>query len=112
MTSRIPYNGHIKSKGVCTMKKYFAALLLAAILLASVSALAGSWIVVAIDGSTHIRLGPSLYCTDIGVLDRGYYLYATGNVEYDDRGVAWYEVYTDCDFTAWVSSRYTDLRYR
>lgn len=93
------------------MKKIVAALLLTAILFASVSALAASWIVVAVDGSTYIRLGPSIYCADIGVLDKGYYMYATGDIEYDDRGVAWYEVYTDYS-TAWVSSRYTDLRYR
>ena len=98
------------------MKKFIIALLLAAILLTSVSALAASWIVVAIDGSTYIRIGNSLDYIDIGVLERGHSLYATGDIEYDNRGVAWYEVcvYYGNGITGygWVSSRYTDLRYR
>lgn len=98
------------------MKKIIAALLLTAILFASVSALAADWIVVAIDGSTYIRLDPSIYAIDIGVLERGHSMYATGDIEYDNRGVAWYQVYVyygnGITGYGWVSSRYTDLRYR
>ena len=91
------------------MKKILIALLVTAVLLASVSALAECY-VVATGGDTYIRIGPSLYCPDIFVLYHGYAMYATGNISIDERGVAWYEVYLDYG-TAWVSSRYTNLYY-
>lgn len=93
------------------MKKVIIVLLIATVLLASVSALADT-LVVATGGDTHIRIGPGLYYADIGVLNRGYSLYATDRISIDERGVVWYEVYLDwCEGTAWVSSRYTTLYY-
>ena len=92
------------------MKKIIILLLIATFLLASISALADSGIIVATSGDTHIRTGPGLDYTSIGVLHRGQALYYTGFLSIDWRGVAWYEVYLDYG-TAWVSSRYTTLYY-
>lgn len=92
------------------MKKTFTVLLIAAILLASVSAFADTCLVVATGGDTHVRTGPGLDYASIGVLHRGQALCYTGNIGIDWRGVAWFEVYVDYG-TAWVSSRYTSLYY-
>ena len=92
------------------MKKIIVLLLIATVLLASISACAESSIIVATSGDTHIRTGPGLDFTSIGVLHRGQGLYYTGYFSIDSRGVAWYEVYLDYS-TAWVSSRYTTLYY-
>ncbi len=92
------------------MKKIIVLLLIATVLLASISACAESSIIVATSGDTHVRTGPGLDYPSLGVLYRGQGLYYTGYFSIDSRGIAWYEVYLNYG-TAWVSSRYTTLYY-
>ena len=92
------------------MKKFFAMLLIATLVLASVSALASGVYIGALYGDTNVRTGPGLGYQSIGTLMQGEALDFAGNIRYDDRGVAWYQVWWNYG-AAWVSSRYTVMLY-
>ena len=62
----------------------------------------------ATDGDTNVRSGPGLGYEILGVLDRGCGASFTGDIRYDNRGVAWYKIRLGRN-SGWVSSRYTTL---
>lgn len=62
----------------------------------------------AVSGDTHVRTGPGLYYSKLGVLYRYSSAPYTGGVVYDERGVAWYSILWN-NTDAWVSSRYTAI---
>ncbi len=59
-------------------------------------------------GDSYVRTGPGLGYNSIGTLYRGQSAAYLNNIEYDDRGVAWYNIRFN-GRSAWVSSRYTTL---
>ncbi len=66
--------------------------------------------VYASDGDSNVRTGPGLGYETIGSLAKGGGATYLGNSSVDNRGVTWYNI----DYkgvSAWVSSRYTVLKY-
>ena len=59
-------------------------------------------------GSSNVRTGPGLGYASIGTLYSGQSATYLGNISYDSRGVAWYQISFN-GRTGWVSSRYTSL---
>ncbi|MBQ8110548.1 MAG: SH3 domain-containing protein [Clostridia bacterium] len=60
-------------------------------------------------GDSHVRTGPGLSYTSLGVLKKGSGANYLNESSVDNRGVAWYKISYKGN-TAWVSSRYTVLR--
>ena len=86
-------------------RKLLAALMVLALLTGT--ALAGGY-VEGVGGDSNVRTGPGLSYKSIGTLYEGETLEYLGDISYDSRGVAWYEVAYG-NRTGWVSSRYTAL---
>ena len=84
------------------MKKLFAILLVLAIATLCASALAEGY-VQAYASPTYVRTGPGLGYTIVDKLVTGACYSWAGSVQYDSRGVAWYDVYYFGGY-GWVSS--------
>lgn len=62
-------------------------------------------------GDAHLRDYHGLSGYSLGVIKKGERVIYYGLTEYDDRGVAWYNVYHDKFGSGWVSSKYAKLTY-
>lgn len=61
-----------------------------------------------VDGKCNVRKGPGLSFKTMGTAYEDDALFYLGNMIYDDRGVAWYNVIYD-NTTGWVSSMYAEV---
>ena len=65
-------------------------------------------VVVGTDGDSHVRTGPGLGYSKLGVLHKGSSADFLGDTSVDSRGVEWYKISWNSS-SGWVSSRYTTL---
>lgn len=64
---------------------------------------------VLLSGNANLRDEPNLKGNSLGVMKKGDYATYFGLTEYDERGVAWYNVYHDRLGSGWVSGKYAKL---
>ena len=88
------------------MKKLVSLLVLAAVLMACLSATALAASYVHISGNCHVRTGPGSWYDSIGIANSGSTLSYKGNSQYVD-GMLWYNV-TFNGMNGWVSSKYAN----
>lgn len=88
------------------MKKLFALIL--ALLLIGAAALADSF-VLAVADPTWVRSSPGLGDNIVDSLVRGNTYKWGGNVSYDSRGIAWYDVWYGAGKYGWISSLHGNL---
>ena len=88
------------------MKK--AVTLILALLLVGAAALADSS-VLAVADPTWVRSSPGLGDNIVDKLVQGWYYEWGGNISYDSRGIAWYDVWYGAGKYGWVSSLHGNL---